>query len=157
VQQAAWISREWDVARRLFEAGVAVPRPIDAEGGAILMEMFEDEDGRPAPPLQRASLSAAEAERVLERLLSEIERMLAANVVHGDLSPYNVLFARGELRVIDFPQAVDPRENGHALHLLARDVENVCRFCARAGGEAARADPGRLSRALWERFSMGAL
>jgi len=154
VQQAAWIGREWQTACHLFQSGVTVPRPIDTAESAILMELFEAEDGSAALPLQRAHLSADEARRVLGRLLEEIERMLSVHIVHGDLSPYNVLWARGELRIIDFPQAVDPRQNGNALALLLRDVENIWRFCARGAPDA---DPGRIAREMWARYVMGVI
>ncbi|MGH7295874.1 MAG: RIO1 family regulatory kinase/ATPase [Polyangiaceae bacterium] len=154
VQQGAWIAREWEVARRLHAAGVAVPRPIDAAGGSILMDLFEDEDGVAAPPLQRARLAPDEARSVLAALLAEVERMLAAHVVHGDLSPYNVLWARGALRIIDFPQAVDPRQSDVASLLLARDVDHIFAFCARSG---VAGDPARIAAELWARYEAGVI
>jgi RIO kinase 1 len=53
------------------------------------------------------------------------------------------------VRVIDFPQASDPRFNRHAQDLLARDVANLARYFAQYGVEA---DAEGLSRDLWQRF-----
>jgi RIO kinase 1 len=74
---------------------------------------------------------------------------LANNVVHGDLSAYNVLVHRGSACLIDFPQAVDPRTNTDACSLLFRDVENLCRHFEKFGVEA---DATRLSIDLWKKF-----
>ena len=59
--------------------------------------------------------------------MRNVELMLAYDRVHGDLSAYNVLYRDGEVRIIDFPQAVDPRFNSNALYLLERDIEHLCR------------------------------
>jgi RIO kinase 1 len=149
VQAAAWLGHEWEVLRELHAAGVPVPRPVDAADGAILMELFGDEDGAAAPPLRSVSLAPEEATRLHARLVADIERMLRANIVHGDLSPYNILYRGGEYRIIDFPQAVDPRFNGSATLLLARDLENVARYLSRF---APCPDPTAVARDLWARW-----
>jgi RIO kinase 1 len=69
--------------------------------------------------------------------------------VHGDLSPYNVLYREGRPIIIDFPQAVDPRFNSNALELLERDIDRICAYVRRFGMEV---DAWRLSRELWGRF-----
>ena len=75
--------------------------------------------------------------------------MLGANVVHGDLSPYNILWWKDRATIIDLPQAVDPRFNRNARMLLERDIANVCKYFARAG---VACHPGRLAGDLWRRF-----
>ncbi|MEO8293683.1 MAG: RIO1 family regulatory kinase/ATPase, partial [Actinomycetota bacterium] len=60
-------------------------------------------------------------------------RMLFHNVVHADLSPFNLLVWEDRVRVIDLPQAVDPRFNPNAWDLLARDLRNVCTWFAGHG------------------------
>jgi RIO kinase 1 len=74
-----------------------------------------------------------EAEELLEQLLRTVERMLFRDVVHGDLSPYNVLVWDGEVTVIDFPQAVDAKKNRHARALLERDVRRIGEHFERLG------------------------
>ena len=153
VQQGVWIHREWATLERLHAAGVAVPRPIACADDAILME-FCGEDGVAAPPLHAVRLDAAAARDLLDLLLWNVERMLGLHVVHGDLSPYNILCAPPCVHVIDFPQAVDPRFNQSAFRLLARDVESVVGHCVRYG---ARADAGAIAASLWRRFLDGAI
>jgi RIO kinase 1 len=148
VQAGTWRSREYSILQLLHESYADVPRPIASAGEAILMEYFGDEDAA-AQQLNRVHLPRDEAEPLFRRVLNNIELMLALNLVHGDLSPHNLLYWQGELRVIDFPQAIDPRFNRHAEELLSRDVANIVRYFAQYGVEA---DAPALSRELWRRF-----
>ena len=78
--------------------------------------------------------------------------MLDLHVVHGDLSPYNVLYWRGEPVIIDLPQAVDPRLNPAARELLQRDIENVCTCATRRGVPR---DAMEIAHELWRAFREG--
>jgi len=93
-------------------------------------------------------LDAAEARTLFDRLLWNIELMLAQGGVHGDLSAYNVLYWQGEITLIDFPQVVDPQSNPDARFIFRRDVERVCQYFARYG---VRADGRRLANELWQK------
>jgi RIO kinase 1 len=148
VQAGTWRSREYHVLQLLHESYADVPRPIATAGEAILMEYFGDED-EAAQQLNRTRIPADEAPALFQRVMNNVELMLALNLVHGDLSPHNVLYWRGEMRIIDFPQASDPRFNRHAQELLARDVSNIVRYFGQFGVEA---DAQALSRELWGRF-----
>ena len=130
--------------RTLSRVGVPVPRPIEATDRAILMSYLGDEDAA-APQLHRhRARDADEAHDLLDQCLRAIERMLFHDVVHGDLSPFNVLVWEGRIWVIDLPQAVDPKKNRHAEPLLARDVKRITEHFARQGavrdGEAFAGD-----------------
>ena len=114
----------------------------------ILMEYIGDDDG-PAVPLASVRLEPEEARRLFDSIMSCIERMLANDRVHGDLSAYNILYRDGAIRIIDFPQAVDARFNSNALTLLERDVENICHHFERYG---INGEPHRIVRGLWGRF-----
>ncbi|MGH7249011.1 MAG: RIO1 family regulatory kinase/ATPase, partial [Pseudomonadota bacterium] len=79
---------------------------------------------------------------------------LANHRVHGDLSPYNLLYFGRRAIAIDFPQAVDARMNPNARALLSRDLENVCDHFRRAG---INADAIRIAEDLWRRYRVGQL
>jgi RIO kinase 1 len=147
-QFGIWIDYEFAALKALYKAGADIPRPLTRSGSAILMEYLGDHQG-PAPALQNVDLSQDEVRRVFERLMRNIELLLANNYVHADLSAYNVLYWQGQIRIIDFPQAVDPRFNPNALSLLTRDIENICRYVARYGLER---DGQRIAEQLWRRF-----
>jgi RIO kinase 1 len=146
-----WVEQEWEALRDLWADGVSVPRPLRRAGHAIAMEYLGDEDG-PAPLLRQVRLDRATTRRVLLGLLDEVERMLGLHRVHGDLSPYNVLWWQDRARIIDLPQTVDPRFEPQARAMLERDVTRLTDWAARSGVEH---DPMRHCRRLWDRFRRG--
>ena len=145
VQGGIWVSREWETLRTLSEAGVSVPRPIASTDDAILMGYVGDLE-LAAPQLRSVRPDAVEARDLFEQVLRAIERMLYVNVIHGDLSAYNLLLWDGRVTVIDLPQAIDPRKNRHAHALLERDVRRICEHFERLG---VRSSPTRLASDLW--------
>jgi RIO kinase 1 len=149
----SWIMHEFETMTTLYAAGVELPRPLFQRDNALLMEYLGDET-TPAPVLQDIGLERSEARELFERLIANVERMLAHNIIHGDLSAYNVLYWDGEVRIIDFPQAIDARFNRNAAQLLARDVERLCQYFARYG---VRAYGPAISGDLWRRYEMAEL
>lgn len=133
VQGMIWVDREWDTLRALHEGGVPVPRPIERTDDAILMTYVGDE-GVAAPQLRsHRPGDTDEVRAIADQVLEAIQRMLYLNVVHGDLSPYNLLLWQDDIVVIDVPQAVDPRKNRHARSFLERDVERICDWAEHLG------------------------
>jgi RIO kinase 1 len=147
VQFASWVCQEYQTLGRLSAAGADVPRPVDWSGSTILMEYIGD-DRTPAPHLISVTLAPGEVRPLFERILRSVEIALACDLVHGDLSPFNVLYWNGGVKIIDFPQSVDIHSNSSAFALLERDVENICDYFADYG---IRADPSRLARQFWRR------
>ena len=144
---ASWIRYEYETLTMLHAAGADIPRPYAQIGNAILMQFVGDEQGA-APALQTVDLDPSEAEPLFQRILANVELMLAHDRIHGDLSAYNVLYWDGEVRLIDFPQAVNAQTNEAALDLLIRDVKRICQYFARYG---VKADPGEVATDLWVR------
>lgn len=148
-EAAMWVNAEFDVLSALGYAGADVPEVFACTDRAILME-YVGEGEVAAPHLQHAKIPRDRARDTFDRLLWNIEVCLRENFVHGDLSPFNILYSQGRAVIIDFPQAVDPRTAPAAKKLLDRDVRNVTQYFARYGIEA---DPRAISDDLWERFS----
>jgi RIO kinase 1 len=153
VQYATWLQQEWEVMKHLARAGADVPAPLAVGERALLMPFLGDEDG-PAPMLYEVRLDRADVVRVVDTLLDNIELMLDAQVVHGDLSPYNIMYVNEQPIIIDLPQAVDPRLNRNGCTLLTRDVDHVCAWAARYG---VTRPAGRIAAQLWSRFTLGEL
>jgi RIO kinase 1 len=125
VQGGLWVNREWETLEKLAAVGAPVPRPIERTDDAILMTYVGDRD-MPAPRLHEYRADdREELEAIWSRVHDALEHMLYRDVVHGDLSAYNVLVWDGDLVLIDFPQAVDPKKNRHAQSFLERDVRRI--------------------------------
>jgi len=148
VQGAIWVNREWETLRALAAAGAPVPRPFAATEDAILMTYIGDADTA-APQLRSVRPNREEAHDLFEQVMRAIELLLFSNVIHGDLSAYNVLVWEGRTMLIDLPQAVDPRTNRHAEAMLERDIARICEYFARYGVEAS---PGQLTSDLWNEW-----
>jgi RIO kinase 1 len=147
-EDAWWINREHETLEQLHAVGADVPRPVRGSAFGILMEYIGDEDG-PAPQLRDVDLSTGVARELFDRIMWNVELLLRNNLVHADLSPFNILYRDGRATIIDFPQAVDARTNRNSYELLRRDVENVTGHFARYGVDA---DPDRLATDLWYRY-----
>jgi RIO kinase 1 len=129
-QVYAWTRREHTILGRLLEAEVRVPRPYAHYRNVLVME-FLGVGGLPSPRLQDAQLD--DPAEVCRDLIEQVRKMVAgARLVHGDLSPYNVLFHEGRPVLIDVAQAI-PAAHPQAAALLERDLRNFARFFARAG------------------------
>lgn len=159
--QRTWIAHEFVMLRRTFARGVPVPEPISRQQVSILLDFVADTQGseRPAPRLIDVELSPEDARQTHATLMRAIIDMLSVNVVHADLSPFNILMpadGTGRRRpvIIDFPQAVDPRRNRSAFSLLQHDIEEVTRHLARVDPAISDRD---LAPRLWARFLEGAL
>ena len=130
LRHVSWLGNEFQTLQLLHKAGADVPRPLMLGDNVILMEYV---GGRNAPGemLNHVILEPPEARRIFDRLVENLSIMLACHRVHADFSAYNVLYYEGQFKIIDFPQAVDPRINPDALALFIRDVERLCQYFAR--------------------------
>jgi len=153
-QEKAWQSAEVDALFRLATAGVRVPRPYNFHEGVLLMELVADDEGNAAPRLNDVEFTSEEAADLHERLIREVVRMLAAGVVHGDLSEFNILLGAEGPVIIDLPQAVDAAGNNHAPRMLVRDVDNLRRFFGRFAPDILATDYGK---EIWALYEAGAL
>lgn len=143
-----WIAFEHQVLGRLHRRGVRVPQPLGCREYVVLMEYLGDRD-QAAPHLRNVQLPQDAAARVTDEILADVENMLANQLVHGDLSPYNVLYWDDVPWIIDVPQALDPRENLRAQQLLLRDVTRICDWARQHGVER---DPLSIATEMWIRW-----
>ena len=147
MEHVSWLAHEYASLQALHAARVPVPEPIAFANNTVLMEYF-GEVNRPAPVLQSVTLDRADARQLFDSLLADVELMLAQGTIHADLSAFNVLYWRGDYRIIDFPQSVDPETHGAAYPLFERDVTRLCQYFARY--DIAYHAP-TLARSIWER------
>jgi RIO kinase 1 len=127
-----WVETEFEMLGRLWTAGASVPYPVQRFGREIMLEYIGSEETA-APRLVQFRGSVAQLGDLYRQLLDNLTVMAAHGVVHGDLSPYNLLVWQDRLVIIDLPQAVDPIVNPDGLTLLERDVINTCSWFAKHG------------------------
>ncbi|RLG48694.1 MAG: serine protein kinase RIO [Thermoproteota archaeon] len=121
-----WARKEYRNLARLFEVGVRVPRPIDVVGNVLVMQLI-GEGGFPAPLLREVP-ELPDPEAVMWDILGQVRiSLLEAELVHGDLSEYNVMYWLGLPWIIDVSQAVVSL-HPKARELLRRDVEKIAKY-----------------------------
>jgi RIO kinase 2 len=109
--------REYDALESLYP-DISVPRPIDHNRHAIVMEKIDGVE------LSKADLDDDQVLGVCDLVLREVARAFDASYIHADMSEYNVFVSTDGVTIFDWPQAVST-DHENAADLLARDVENV--------------------------------
>jgi RIO kinase 2 len=115
--------REFDRLEDLYP-DVSVPRPVDHNRHAIVMEKMDGVE------LSKAELDADQVEAIVDLVLDEVAAAYEAGYVHADMSEYNVFVGSDGVTVFDWPQAV-PADHDNARELLERDVANVVGYFQR--------------------------
>ena len=124
-QEAAWKNTEVDALYRLADAGVVVPAPRGYYNGVLVMELVTDAEGHSAARLGEVELTPEQAREYHAFLVRQVVLMLCIDLIHGDLSEYNVLVGPNGPVLIDFPQVVSASGNNAARKMLQRDVNNL--------------------------------
>ncbi|MGB0387055.1 MAG: RIO1 family regulatory kinase/ATPase [Ardenticatenaceae bacterium] len=148
LSHTSWLMYEYTTMGRLHEAGAIVPKPFSSADNAILMSYHGDQR-RGAPTLNQVKLSRQEARLLFNNLLHNIKLMLQNDVIHGDLSAYNILYWQGEITIIDFPQVTNLHQNTKARFILQRDIKRVCEYFVQQGVSC---NPRRITEDLWRVF-----
>ncbi|MGB9741107.1 MAG: serine protein kinase RIO [Candidatus Bathyarchaeia archaeon] len=128
----AWAQKEFRNLEQATAAKVKVPKPIAVKNNVLVME-FIGKEGVPAPSMKE--LPPKNPEKIYKILLEYLKRLyLNAELVHGDLSEYNIMIWRGRPVIFDISQAV-PVSHPMADFLLRRDLTNLNKYFSRLGVE----------------------
>jgi RIO kinase 1 len=148
--EQAWKSAEADALYKLVDSGVRVPTPVMFYEGVLLMELVRDGEGRPAPRLIDVAIEPAAALGVYADLVAQIIAMLCCDLIHGDLSPYNILAGADGPTIIDLPQVVSAVHSSRAEFFFLRDFDNVVHFLS--GFDPKLAIHRHDGRAIWRAY-----
>jgi RIO kinase 1 len=132
----AWAKREASNLAKLGKVGLHVPKLIAHRDNIVVMEFIGDEGPAPQVITQKPKHPKA----FLEKLIKQMKAMHEAGLVHGDLSPFNLLNWDENPYIIDLSQAT-PFRNPHAEELLERDVRVMATFFTKIG---VKITPGEL-------------
>lgn len=111
-------------ALNTLQENVRVPRPLGINRHVVAMEFLGNE-GIPSPLLHELGKGSCKKEDILD----DYNRAVDMGVVHGDLSPYNIIIHRNLPYLIDWPQAV-PKDFEGAKELTERDKLRIDEFFA---------------------------
>jgi RIO kinase 1 len=122
-----WASREFRNLHKARDAGALVPTPHVLKENILIMEFIGDE--RPAPKLKDSSDID---EEFMKETVKNMKKLYKANLVHGDLSPFNILNHKNTPYFIDFSQAIEA-DTIFGDELIERDIKNMTFFFKKIG------------------------
>jgi len=125
--------REYRALKKLVEFKAQVPVPVGYNRHVVVTEFIDGIELFRRPPLESP-------EEVLDKIVETIAVAYhRAQIVHGDLSEYNVLIRKGDEApfIIDWPQYVY-RDDPSSTELLKRDVYYIAKFFNRVYGVEVR-------------------
>ncbi len=127
-----WVRKEFRNLSRLEKWGLAVPKPLGVHKNILVME-YLGTDVAPSPRLRDVKVNDAKAvyDELLEFLAISWQK---ANMVHGDFSPYNIMWHGDRPVVIDVGQAV-VQSHPKSQEFLVRDVTRLVEWANKAGLE----------------------
>jgi RIO kinase 1 len=133
----AWAQKEYKNLELADRARVRVPKPLAVKNNVLVME-FIGENGDVAPSLKEKT--PRNPKKIYDAVLALVERLYKkAELVHGDLSEYNIMVWRGRPVIFDVSQAV-PLVHPMSEFLLRRDITNLNKYFSRLGVKVASVD-----------------
>ena len=124
----SWAQKEFRNLEQAMRAKVRVPKPVGVTKNVLVME-FIGEKGTSAPSLKEQP--PENPEKVYRLMLTYLSRLYRkADLIHGDLSEYNIMMWKKKPVLFDMSQSV-PSSHPLARSLLERDITNLNRFFSR--------------------------
>ncbi|MBR9676197.1 serine protein kinase RIO [Candidatus Woesearchaeota archaeon] len=123
----AWTQREY---RNLLQARqvISVPKPITITDHVLVLEMI----GKKTPAPQLKDKLPKNKEEFAEKIIINMKKLYEANLVHGDLSEFNILNFEEEPVFIDFSQSTTKKDPNFDEY-LDRDIKNIVRYLNKTG------------------------
>ena len=123
-----WTRKEFKNLQLAEVAGIRVPKPLAFYRNIIVMEYIGTPPGR-APTFAESEVNEQDYDWTFETI-GRLRR--SANLVHADLSEYNVFKAGSERVLFDMGSAV-LLSHPQASEFLKRDISNMVRFFRKRG------------------------
>jgi RIO kinase 1 len=124
---SAWTRKEFRNLSRAEEVGIPVPHPIAMKENILVMDLIAVE-GQVAPTLKDVNLELEEARAIYEQIVHYISLLYnRAQLVHADLSEFNILYRQEGPVIIDMGQSVT-LDHPQARRFLERDIANVSHY-----------------------------
>jgi len=125
-----WVRKEYRNLLRLSKWGLNVPKPLAVNKNVLVMDYLGTSTA-PSPRLKDVQVENPQS--VYEELLEFLAVMWQkANLVHGDFSPYNIMWHENTPVVIDVGQAVI-QSHPRSEEFLVRDVTRLVEWANKSG------------------------
>ncbi|NPA86768.1 MAG: serine protein kinase RIO, partial [Candidatus Diapherotrites archaeon] len=125
-----WARREFKNLETAYKNGVRVPFPIVNRKNVLIMEYIGDESG-PAPLLRE--YEPEDVDGFTEELLDSLARLYyKAEIIHADLSEYNILVWEERPVIIDMGQSMT-WDHPFAYEFFYRDMNQLLKILNRLG------------------------
>jgi len=124
----AWAQREFRNLLKAREAGARVPTPITHLFNVLVMDLV---GGESAAQKLKIALPT-HPEEFISDLIAQMRKLYKAGLVHGDLSPFNILNHDEKPVIIDMSQSTT-LDDPNAKEYLARDIKNIAAFATKVG------------------------
>jgi len=121
-----WAGKEFKNLKRAYKVGLRVPEPKYVKNNILIME-YVGFGSIPAPKLKDIKNPKNTVE-LMNEILDFIKNLYQkANLVHGDLSEFNILYHNQKPVVIDISQAVTVQHPKSEVYLV-RDIKNIFNY-----------------------------
>jgi RIO kinase 1 len=123
-----WARKEFRNLSKSFNSGILCPEPITVIKNILVMK-FIGTNGVPSPTLVESEVDYTDYEKSIT-IISDLYQK--AELVHADLSEYNIFKTKEGPVVFDFGSAVDIR-HPKTKEFLERDISNITKFFVKRG------------------------
>lgn len=124
----AWTAKEFKNLELLHLNQIPSPTPIKKINNVLVME-FIGSHRQPAPLLKDVEIPNPPL--VFDQIINYMKTMFAkANLIHSDLSPFNILYHNNTPILIDLGQAV-LKNHPQATEFLYRDIHTIQKYFKR--------------------------
>ncbi|MFH1588355.1 MAG: serine protein kinase RIO [Candidatus Diapherotrites archaeon] len=129
----AWTKKEFKNLERMNKAGTRVPMGLATKENVLVMEFIGNKEGTAAKTLKETPAKEVDYNYTYEKIIEFTARNLyLQELIHADLSEYNILMHEKEPVIIDVGQAV---LNTHpmAKEFFERDILNIANYFSKKG------------------------
>jgi RIO kinase 1 len=124
----AWTKKEFKNLQRAINVNIDAPRPIKSINNVLIME-YLGSTSTPAPLMKDIVLK--DPQKTFDIIIDFISKLYKkAELVHGDISAFNIIIHKNKPYIIDFGQGV-LIEHPNSLEFLKRDVHNIVSYFKR--------------------------
>ncbi len=115
-----WTRFEYNFLSKAHNLGINTPEPIRCYENIIVMQFIGTEGNIARQAIKDNDFDLDKWYKSITKIIIELAKN---GMIHGDLSPYNILNYEGEPFIIDFSQAL--KLSSSTINFLVRDITNI--------------------------------